>query len=139
MCIRLVQVVVVGDQLGSSSGRFHRAQYNPHTIQLPSYAFRTYHSWFWDWLPCHQYPEGTQLSISLSKFPGDVVEILNHCLSAVVKWLRGNKVKLNPDMTEVKLLGKAEIFKATMLPTRVQLTLVDLVKNLGTILGPKLL
>lgn len=51
---------------------------------------------------CYQYADDIQFYISLSRSPGDVVENLNCCLPAMIKWLR---VKLNLDKTEVILVG----------------------------------
>lgn len=45
----------------------------------------------------HQYAG----DISLSRSPTNVVKVLNHCLIAVVEWLKANKLKLNPDKMEV--------------------------------------
>lgn len=58
----------------------------------------------------------------------------------MVKWLRENKLQLNPDKTEVILIWKAEFLQVTMLPTTSggQLTLTDSIKNTGLILDPAL-
>lgn len=60
--------------------------------------------------------DGTQLCRSLSKSPADAVEVLSGCLTAVVKWLEGNELKLNPNKMEVILAGQAEILKDIVLP-----------------------
>lgn len=50
---------------------------------------------------CHQYADGRSSSvISLSRSPNDAIEITNQCLTVVVKWLRMNKMKQNPDKTK---------------------------------------
>lgn len=67
--------------------------------------------------------------------PDDVVEVLNCCLTAIAKWLKANKLKLNPDMTEMLLVGKADVLKDLVLPTFD----ADLIKTLEIILDPALL
>lgn len=46
---------------------------------------------------CHQYAEGTQFYLSLTRHPGAAVSMLNCYLQSVVKWMRGNKLKLNSE------------------------------------------
>lgn len=62
-----------------------------------------------------------------------------HCLAAGVTWLRVNKLKPKPGMTEVMLNGKAKFLKDIMRLTfcGVQLTLADSIKNFGVILDQK--
>ncbi|KAF7239466.1 putative RNA-directed DNA polymerase from transposon BS [Varanus komodoensis] len=49
----------------------------------------------------HQYTDDTQLYLSFSTNPGEAVAVLNRCLAEVMGWMRANKLKLNPDKTEV--------------------------------------
>lgn len=58
---------------------------------------------------CHQYADDSQLYISLSKFPGHAVEVLNCCLAAMVNWLKVNILKLNPERTKVMQVGKVKV------------------------------
>lgn len=37
---------------------------------------------------CHQYADDTRFSISLSNSPGNVVDVLSHCLNVIVKCLK---------------------------------------------------
>lgn len=57
----------------------------------------------------HHYVGDTQLYISLSKPLEAAAKILDQHLEAVVKSLRENRLKLNPDKTEVVLVGKAAV------------------------------
>ncbi|KAF7254422.1 hypothetical protein EYD10_00127 [Varanus komodoensis] len=65
----------------------------------------------------HQYADDTQLYLSFSTNPGEAVAVLNRCLAEVMGWMRANKLKLNPDKTEV---------------------LWDKVRSLGVLLDPEL-
>uniref|UniRef100_A0A8D2IPS6 Reverse transcriptase domain-containing protein n=1 Tax=Varanus komodoensis TaxID=61221 RepID=A0A8D2IPS6_VARKO len=53
----------------------------------------------------HQYADDTQLYLSFSTNPGEAVAVLSRCLAEVMGWMRANKLKLNPDKTEVLLVG----------------------------------
>ncbi|KAF7235683.1 putative RNA-directed DNA polymerase from transposon BS [Varanus komodoensis] len=64
----------------------------------------------------HQYADDTQLYLSFSTNPGEAVAVLNRCLAEVMGWMRANKLKLNPDKTEV----------------------LDKVRSLGVLLNPEL-
>ncbi|KAF7239088.1 Sodium-dependent phosphate transporter 2 [Varanus komodoensis] len=64
----------------------------------------------------HQYADDTQLYLSFSTNPGEAVAVLNRCLAEVMEWMRANKLKLNPDKTEV----------------------LDKVRSLGVLLDPEL-
>lgn len=59
----------------------------------------------------------------------------------MAKWLGLNKLKLNPDRTEIMLIGRADVLKDFVLPSfdKVQLTLAELVKGLMIILDQALL
>ena len=54
---------------------------------------------------CHQYADDTQLYFSFSTSSGEAVEVLNQCLAVTMDWMRANKLKLNPDKTEMLLVG----------------------------------
>ena len=54
---------------------------------------------------CHQYADDTQLYFSFSSSSGEAVEVLNRCLGATMDWMRANKLRLNPDKTELLLVG----------------------------------
>lgn len=56
---------------------------------------------------CHQYADDTQLFISLPTHSREAVEVLELCLEAVGVWMRVNKLKLNPEKTEVLLVIKS--------------------------------
>ena len=54
---------------------------------------------------CHQYYDDMQLYFSFSSSSGEAVEVLNWCLGATMDCMRANKLKLNPDKTEMLLVG----------------------------------
>ena len=54
---------------------------------------------------CHQYADDTQLYFSFSSSSGEAVDVLNPCLAATMDWMRANKLKLNPDKTEMLLVA----------------------------------
>ena len=54
---------------------------------------------------CHQYADDTQLYISFAPTTGDAVLSLQRCLEAVLQWMRENRLRLNPDQTEVLRVG----------------------------------
>ncbi|KAF7243102.1 RNA-directed DNA polymerase from mobile element jockey [Varanus komodoensis] len=56
-------------------------------------------------LRSHLYADDTQLYLSFSTNPGEAVAVLNRCLAEVKGWMRANKLKLNPDKTEVLMVG----------------------------------
>ena len=56
-------------------------------------------------LRSQQYADDTQLYLSFSTNPGEVVSVLNLCLDQIMDWMRVNKLKLNPDKMEVLLVG----------------------------------
>uniref|UniRef100_A0A8D2L0K3 Reverse transcriptase domain-containing protein n=1 Tax=Varanus komodoensis TaxID=61221 RepID=A0A8D2L0K3_VARKO len=53
----------------------------------------------------HQYADDTQLYLLFSTNQGEAVAVLNRCLAEVMGWMKANKLKLNPDKTEVLLVG----------------------------------
>ncbi|KAF7246206.1 NIPA-like protein 2 [Varanus komodoensis] len=88
----------------------------------------------------HQYADDTQLYLSFSTNPGEAVAVLNRCLAEVMGWMRANKVKLNPDKTEVLLvggLGFGEV-ELNLVLNGVALPLRDKVRSLGVLLDPEL-
>lgn len=60
---------------------------------------------------CHQYADETQLYCSVSANPQLGEEILECCLEGFGDWMRVNKLKLNPDKTEVLLVEEPEDIK----------------------------
>ena len=55
---------------------------------------------------CHQYADDTQLYYSFPPNSKEAVSVLNQCPSAGMDWMRANKLKLNPDKTEVLLVSQ---------------------------------
>ncbi|KAF7237686.1 putative RNA-directed DNA polymerase from transposon BS, partial [Varanus komodoensis] len=88
----------------------------------------------------HQYADDTQLYLSFTSAPGEVVAVLNQCLAKVIGWMRANKLSLNPDKTEVLLVGSTGLQVGDFNPVldRVALPLKDRVYNLGVLLAPEL-
>ncbi|KAF7239998.1 Pro-neuregulin-1, membrane-bound isoform [Varanus komodoensis] len=82
----------------------------------------------------HQYAGDTQFYLSFTSAPGEAVAVLNRCLAEVIGWMRANKLSLNPDKTEVLLVGGD--FDPVM--DRVALPLKDRVHSLGVLLDPEL-
>ncbi|KAF7251566.1 Zinc finger FYVE domain-containing protein 26 [Varanus komodoensis] len=88
----------------------------------------------------HQYADDTQLYLSFSTNPGEAVAVLNWCLAEVVGWMRANKLKLNPDKTEVLLVGRSGFGEGgfDLVLNGVALPLRDKVRSLGVLLDPEL-
>ncbi|KAF7247547.1 Kinesin-like protein KIF20B [Varanus komodoensis] len=88
----------------------------------------------------HQYTDDTQLYLSLSTNPGEAVAALNRCLAEVMGWMRTNKLKLNPDKTEVLLVGGSGFGEGALnlVLNGVALPLRDKVRSLGVLLNPEL-
>ncbi|KAF7246312.1 Methyltransferase-like protein 4 [Varanus komodoensis] len=71
---------------------------------------------------------------------GEAVAVLNRCLAEVMGWMRANKLKLNPDKTEVLLVGGSGfgegelnlVLNGVALPPR------DKVRSLGVLLDSEL-
>ncbi|KAF7250196.1 Cytoplasmic polyadenylation element-binding protein 1 [Varanus komodoensis] len=57
----------------------------------------------------HQYADDTRLYLSFSTNPGEAVAVLNWCLVEVMGWMRANKLKHNPDKTEILLVGGSDL------------------------------
>uniref|UniRef100_A0A803TE01 ribonuclease H n=1 Tax=Anolis carolinensis TaxID=28377 RepID=A0A803TE01_ANOCA len=85
---------------------------------------------------CHLYADDVQLCHFFPPVTKEAVQVLNRCLAAVLDWMRANKLKLNPDKTEVLLVSrKAEqgiglqpVLDGVALPLKTQ------VRSLGVIL-----
>ncbi|KAF7246976.1 CMP-sialic acid transporter [Varanus komodoensis] len=88
----------------------------------------------------HQYADDTQLYLSFSTNPGEAVAVLNRCLAEVMGWMRANKLKLNPDKTEVLLVGGSGFGEGELNLDHngVALPLRDKVHSLGVLLDPEL-
>ncbi|KAF7246017.1 putative RNA-directed DNA polymerase from transposon BS [Varanus komodoensis] len=91
-------------------------------------------------LRTHQYADDTQLYLSFSTNPGEAVAVLNRCLAEVMGWMRANKLKLNPDKTEVLLVGGSGLGMGDLglVLNGVALPLRDRVRSLGVLLDPEL-
>uniref|UniRef100_A0A8D2J3D3 Reverse transcriptase domain-containing protein n=1 Tax=Varanus komodoensis TaxID=61221 RepID=A0A8D2J3D3_VARKO len=83
----------------------------------------------------HQYADDTQLYLSFSTNPGEAVAVLNWCLAEVMGWMRANKLKLNPDKTEVLLVGGSDLGMGDLglVLNGVALPLRDRVRSLGVL------
>ncbi|KAF7247602.1 Cytosolic 5'-nucleotidase 3A [Varanus komodoensis] len=88
----------------------------------------------------HQYADDTQLYLSFSTNAGEAVAVLNQCLAEVVEWMRANKLKLNPDKTEVLLVGRSGFGEGgfDLVLNGATLPLRDKVRSLGVLLDPEL-
>ncbi|KAF7240922.1 Craniofacial development protein 2 [Varanus komodoensis] len=88
----------------------------------------------------HQYADDTQLYLSFSTNPGEAVAVLNRCLAEVREWMRANKLKLNPDKTEVLLVGGSGFGEGgfDLVLNGATLPLRDKVRSLGVLLDPEL-
>ncbi|KAF7248709.1 hypothetical protein EYD10_05509 [Varanus komodoensis] len=88
----------------------------------------------------HQYADDTQLYLLFSTNPGEAVAVLNWCLAEVMGWMRANKLKLNPDKTEVLLVGRSGFGEGDLdlVLNGVALPLRDKVRSLGVLLDPEL-
>ncbi|KAF7251593.1 Apoptosis-resistant E3 ubiquitin protein ligase 1 [Varanus komodoensis] len=87
----------------------------------------------------HQYADDTQLYLSFSINPGEAVAVLNRCLAKVMGWMRANKLKHNPDKTEVLLVGGSGFGMGDLglVLNGVALPLKDRVCSLGVLLDPE--
>uniref|UniRef100_A0A803SZA6 Reverse transcriptase domain-containing protein n=1 Tax=Anolis carolinensis TaxID=28377 RepID=A0A803SZA6_ANOCA len=85
---------------------------------------------------CHLYADDVQLCHSFPPVTKQAVQVLNQCLATVSDWTRVNKLKLNPEKTEVLLVSrKAEqgiglqpVLDGVALPLKTQ------VRSLGVLL-----
>ncbi|KAF7245252.1 GPI ethanolamine phosphate transferase 1 [Varanus komodoensis] len=55
------------------------------------------------------FPLNSVVRIEEGGTDGEAVAVLNRCLAEVMGWMRANKLKLNPDKTEVLLVGVLEV------------------------------
>uniref|UniRef100_A0A803T7X0 Reverse transcriptase domain-containing protein n=1 Tax=Anolis carolinensis TaxID=28377 RepID=A0A803T7X0_ANOCA len=89
---------------------------------------------------CHLYAEDTQLYYSFPPNSKEAPWILDQCLAAVLAWMRANKLKLNPDKTEVlqvshmsdRGIGWQPVLDGVALPLKA------LVRSLGVLLDSSL-
>uniref|UniRef100_A0A803TVM8 Reverse transcriptase domain-containing protein n=1 Tax=Anolis carolinensis TaxID=28377 RepID=A0A803TVM8_ANOCA len=96
---------------------------------------------------CHLYAYDIQLYHSFSPASKEAVQILNRCLAAVSEWMRVNKLKLNPDKTEVHLVSrKAEqgiglqpVLDGVALPLKAQVRSLGVLLDSSLSLEPQLL
>ncbi|KAF7250967.1 putative RNA-directed DNA polymerase from transposon BS [Varanus komodoensis] len=88
----------------------------------------------------HQYADDTQLYLLFSTNPGEAVAVLNRCLAEVREWMRANKLKLNPDKTEVLLVGGSGFGEGgfDLVLNGATLPLRDKIRSLGVLLDPEL-
>uniref|UniRef100_A0A8D2J6W7 Reverse transcriptase domain-containing protein n=1 Tax=Varanus komodoensis TaxID=61221 RepID=A0A8D2J6W7_VARKO len=88
----------------------------------------------------HQYADDTQFYLSFSTNPGEAVAVLNRCLAEVMGWMRANKLKLNPDKTEVLLVGDSSSWVGDLglALDGDALPLKESVCSLGVLLNPEL-
>ncbi|KAF7239262.1 WD repeat-containing protein 90 [Varanus komodoensis] len=83
----------------------------------------------------HQYADDTQPCLSFSTNPGEAVAVLNRCLAEVMGWMRANELKLNPDKTEVLVVGGSDFGEGDL---DLVLNGVALPLRLGVLLDPEL-
>uniref|UniRef100_A0A803SZI2 ribonuclease H n=1 Tax=Anolis carolinensis TaxID=28377 RepID=A0A803SZI2_ANOCA len=85
---------------------------------------------------CHLYADDTQLYYSFPPKSKEAPRILDQCLAAVLAWMRANKLRLNPDKTEVlqvsrksdRGIGWQPVLDGVTLPLKAQ------VRSLGVLL-----
>uniref|UniRef100_A0A670IP01 Reverse transcriptase domain-containing protein n=1 Tax=Podarcis muralis TaxID=64176 RepID=A0A670IP01_PODMU len=91
-------------------------------------------------LGVHQYADDTQLNLSFKSEPVKAVKVLWECLEAVGGWMAANRLRLNPDKTEVLFLGdrgRAGVGDSLVL-NGVTVPLKDQMRSLGVILDSQL-
>ena len=54
---------------------------------------------------CHQYVDDTQLYLSFHPSALDAILSLERCLDAVLRYMRYNRLRLNPDKMEIPRVG----------------------------------
>ncbi|XP_053120143.1 uncharacterized protein LOC128330801 [Hemicordylus capensis] len=89
---------------------------------------------------CYQYADDTQIYFSMSTSSGVGISSLNACLEAVMGWMGENKLKLNPDKTEVLIVrgrNSRDVFDLPVLD-RVTLPQKEQVRSLGVLLDQRL-
>ena len=87
-----------------------------------------------------EYADDTQLYFSFSSSSGGAVDVLNQCLGVTMDWLRANKLKLNPDKTEMLLVGGSSDQMVGVQPVLdgVAFPLKEQVHSSGVLLEPPL-
>uniref|UniRef100_A0A803TBL9 Reverse transcriptase domain-containing protein n=1 Tax=Anolis carolinensis TaxID=28377 RepID=A0A803TBL9_ANOCA len=85
---------------------------------------------------CHLYADDTQLHYSFPPTSKETPRILDQCLATVMGWMRANKLKLNPDKTEVLQVSRSTDRGIGWLPVLdgVALPLKAEVRSLGVLL-----
>ncbi|KAF7246016.1 Potassium voltage-gated channel subfamily KQT member 4 [Varanus komodoensis] len=88
----------------------------------------------------HQYPDDTQLYLSLASNPGEAVAVLNWCLAKVMGGMRANELKLKPDKMEVLLVSGSGFQVIDFGPVLygIALPLKDRGRSLAVLLDPEL-
>ncbi|KAF7244648.1 FRAS1-related extracellular matrix protein 1 [Varanus komodoensis] len=83
---------------------------------------------------------GTALLLPVHPAMCEAVAVLNRCLAEVREWMRANKLKLNPDKTEVLLVGGSGFGEGgfDLVLNGATLPLRDKVRSLGVLLDPEL-
>uniref|UniRef100_A0A803T068 Reverse transcriptase domain-containing protein n=1 Tax=Anolis carolinensis TaxID=28377 RepID=A0A803T068_ANOCA len=89
---------------------------------------------------CHLYADDTQLYYSFPPNSKEAPRILDQCLATVLAWMRANKLKLNPDKTEVLQVSRTSDRGIGWQPVldRVALPLKAQVRSLGVLLDSAL-
>lgn len=62
---------------------------------------------------CHQYADDHQLYFSIPSNLKEALETLNLVLKKVMDWIKANKQRLNPDKTEVLLIGSSSLLRSS--------------------------
>uniref|UniRef100_A0A803SXZ5 Reverse transcriptase domain-containing protein n=1 Tax=Anolis carolinensis TaxID=28377 RepID=A0A803SXZ5_ANOCA len=96
---------------------------------------------------CHLYADDVQRCHSFPPVTKEAVQVLNRCLAAVSVWMRANKLKLNPDKTEVLLVSrKAEqgiglqpVLDGVTLPLKAQVCSLEVILDSLLNLEPQVL
>ncbi|KAF7249720.1 Plexin-D1 [Varanus komodoensis] len=91
-------------------------------------------------LRSHHYADDTQLYLSFRSNPGEALAVLNRCLTGAIGWMRANKLRLNPDKTEVLFVGSSDFWVSDFSPDqdRFALPLKDRVRSLRVLLDLEL-
>uniref|UniRef100_A0A803SSM3 Reverse transcriptase domain-containing protein n=1 Tax=Anolis carolinensis TaxID=28377 RepID=A0A803SSM3_ANOCA len=88
---------------------------------------------------CHLYADDTQLYYSFPPKSKEAPRILDQCLAAVFAWMRVNKLRLNPDKTEVlqvsrksdRGIGWQPVLDGVTLPLKAQVRSLGVLLNSG--------
>ncbi|XP_061471923.1 uncharacterized protein LOC133379865 [Rhineura floridana] len=92
------------------------------------------------WLNVHEHGICPTADIGFPDHKGEGVNVLNRCLAATMDWMRTNKLRLNPDKTEMLLVGGSSDWMVDVQPVLygVTLPLKEKVRSLGVLLEPSL-